>query len=32
MISNDSFSPGLILASVLLAGSTLLLKRSDSDC
>jgi MFS family permease len=32
IISNDSFSPGLILASVLLAGSTLLLKRSDSDC
>jgi hypothetical protein len=30
-ISNDSFSPGLILASVLLACSTLLLKRSGSD-
>jgi hypothetical protein len=32
IISNNSFSPGLILASVLLACSTLLLKRSTSDC
>jgi predicted MFS family arabinose efflux permease len=30
-ISNDGFSPSLILASVLLACSTLLLKRSRSD-
>jgi MFS family permease len=32
IISSESFSPGLIFAAVLLACSTLLLRRSDSKC